>query len=148
MRKDTIEFIMRVLALDLGKRRIGVAVSDELGITAQGLDTIQCTNKRSDLAAIARCASEKGAGLLLIGNPLNMSGQAGAQAEWVAEMAAQIAKYTGMEVKLWDERLTSAEASRTLREGGISVDRKSGTIDRMAAVLLLQSYLDSLVNTR
>jgi putative holliday junction resolvase len=135
---------MRILALDLGKRRIGVAVSDELGITAQGLETIHCRNKSSDLAAIARAATEKGAKLLLIGNPLNMSGQPGAQAEWVADMAAQIARYTGIEVKLWDERLTSAEASRTLREGGISTDRKSGTLDRMAAVLLLQSYLDSL----
>lgn len=139
---------MRILALDLGKRRIGVAVSDELGITAQGLETIHCTNKRTDLAAIARAIAEKGAGLLLIGNPLNMSGAPGAQAEWVAEMAGQIAQYTGVTVKLWDERLTSAEASRTLREGGISVDRKSGTLDRMAAVLLLQSYLDSLEHAR
>jgi putative Holliday junction resolvase len=139
---------MRILALDLGKRRIGVAVSDELGVTAQGLETIHCTNKRSDLAAIARAVSEKDAGLLLIGNPLNMSGQSGTQAEWVAGMARQIAQYTGIEVKLWDERLTSAEASRLLREGGVSVDRKSGTLDRMAATLLLQSYLDSLEHAR
>jgi putative Holliday junction resolvase len=134
----------RILALDLGKRRIGVAVSDELGITAQGLDTIHCKNKRTDMAAIAHVAFEKGAREILIGNPLNMSGEAGAQAEWVREYADQIASFTGLAVKLWDERLTSAEASRMLREGGISVDRKSGTVDRMSAVLLLQSYLDSL----
>lgn len=144
MRDDNIEFIMRILALDLGKRRIGVAVSDELGITAQGVDTIQCRNKRADLAEIARLAAERGATLILIGNPLNMSGEMGAQAEWVRDYAEQIAKHTGLEVKLWDERLTSAEASRLLREGGISVDRKTGTVDRMAAVLLLQSYMDSL----
>jgi putative holliday junction resolvase len=83
---------------------------------------------------------------MLIGNPLNMSGEPGPQAEWVADMAARIGRYTGIEVKLWDERLTSAEASRTLRDGGISVDRKSGNLDRMAAVLLLQSYLDSQVH--
>jgi putative Holliday junction resolvase len=80
---------------------------------------------------------------VLIGNPLNMTGQVGAQAEWVHEYAGKIAEYTGLEVKLWDERLTSASANRFLREGGLSVDRKSGTVDRMAAVILLQSYLDS-----
>jgi putative Holliday junction resolvase len=142
--KDTIKFIMRILALDLGKRRIGIAVSDELGITAQGMETLNCVNKRVDLAAIARIARDKGVGLVLIGNPLNMTGQVGAQAEWVHEYSGRIAEYTGLEVKLWDERLTSAEANRFLREGGLSVDRKTGTVDRMAAVLLLQSYLDSL----
>ena len=141
--EDTIKFIMRVLALDLGKRRIGMAVSDELGITAQGMDTWNCVNKRTDLAAIARIAREKGVKMILIGNPLNMTGRVGAQAEWVHEYAARIAEYTALEVKLWDERLTSAEANRFLREGGLSVDRKTGTVDRMAAVLLLQSYLDS-----
>jgi putative Holliday junction resolvase len=139
---------MRVLALDLGKRRIGIAVSDELGITAQGMETLNCINKRTDLAAIAKLAREKSVGLVLVGNPLNMSGEAGSQAEWVYEYAARIADYTGLEVKLWDERLTSAEANRFLREGGLTVDRKTGTVDRMAAVLLLQSYLDSLLHAQ
>jgi putative Holliday junction resolvase len=139
---------MRVLALDLGKRRIGVAVSDELGFTAQGMQTLQCVNKRADLAAIAKIAREKAVGLVLIGNPLNMSGEIGAQAEWVHEYAAKIAEYTGLEVKLWDERLTSAEANRSLREGGMSFDRKTGTVDRMAAVILLQSYLDSRAHAK
>ncbi len=125
-----------------------MAVSDELGITAQGMDTLNCVNKRTDMAAIARIARDKGAGLVLIGNPLNMTGQVGAQAEWVHEYAARIAEYTGLEVKLWDERLTSAEANRFLREGGLSVDRKTGTVDRMAAVILLQSYLDSLLHSQ
>jgi putative Holliday junction resolvase len=135
---------MRVMALDLGKRRIGIAVSDELGITAQGMETLQCVNKRTDLAALAKIARDKGAGLVLVGNPLNMSGEIGPQAEWVHEYAARLAEYTGLEVKLWDERLTSASANRSIREGGMSFDRKTGTVDRMAAVLLLQSYLDSL----
>jgi putative Holliday junction resolvase len=139
---------MRVLALDLGKRRIGIAVSDELGITAQGMQTLNCVNKRMDMAALARIARDKDVGLVLVGNPLNMTGQVGAQAEWVHEYAARIAEYTGLEVKLWDERLTSAEANRFLRDGGLSVDRKTGTVDRMAAVLLLQSYLDSLSHTQ
>jgi putative Holliday junction resolvase len=112
------------------------------------MDTLNCDNKRTDMAAIARIARDKGAGLVLIGNPLNMTGQVGAQAEWVHEYAARIAEYTGLEVKLWDERLTSAEANRFLREGGLSVDRKTGTVDRMAAVILLQSYLDSLLHSQ
>ncbi len=134
----------RIMALDLGKRRIGVAVSDDMGITAVGLETIQCKNKRTDMIAISRIASDRGVETVVIGNPLNMSGDAGPQAEWVREYSDEIVKFTGLTVKFWDERLTSAEASRLLREGGISVDRKTGTVDRMAAVLLLQSYLDAL----
>ena len=131
------------MALDLGKRRIGVAVSDELGITAVGLETIQCRNKRTDLNAIARIASERGIRTAILGNPLNMSGEAGPQAEWVRAYSEDLVKFTGLQIQFWDERLTSAEASRLLREGGISVDRKAGAVDRMAAVLLLQSYLDA-----
>lgn len=133
----------RIMALDLGKKRIGVAVSDELGITALGLDTIQCRNYRTDLGVIARLAAERGVDTVVIGNPLNMSGEAGPQADWVREYAERIVKFTGLQIQMWDERLTSAEASRLLREGGISVDRKTGTVDKMAAVLLLQSYLDA-----
>lgn len=121
-----------------------MAVSDELGLTAQGLDTIQCRNKRSDLAAIARIVAERGVSMLLVGHPLNMSGAAGAQAEWVEEYARNLEREMALPVKLWDERLTSAEASRLLRDSDAHPDRKSGTVDRMAAVLLLQSYLDSV----
>lgn len=135
---------MRVLALDLGKRRIGIAVSDELGFTAQGLPTLNATNKRTDLAELARIARDRGVSLILVGYPLNMSGEAGPQAEWVKEYASVLELYTGLPVKLWDERLTSAAASRLLRESNARPDRKSGTVDRMAAVILLQSYLDSL----
>ena len=78
---------MRILALDLGKRRIGVAVSDELGITAQGLPTIERKNKRSDLATLAQVIQDKSASMLLIGNPVNMSGSEGRQSEWVKEFA-------------------------------------------------------------
>ena len=73
-----------------------------------------------------------------------MNGQAGPQAEWVKEYASALEAHSGLPVKLWDERLTSAAASRALREGNMRPDRKSGTVDRMSAVILLQSYLDSL----
>lgn len=134
---------LRVLALDLGKKRIGMAVSDELGITAQGLETLQARNKRMDLSTIARIARERGAALILIGLPLNMNGTDGPQAVWTREYAAAIERETGLPVKLWDERLSSAQASRLLRDSDARVDPKSGVLDRMSAVILLQSYLDS-----
>ena len=134
----------RILALDVGKVRIGVAVSDELGITAQGLDTIIRRNRREDLAIISRLAEEKSAGLFLIGNPVNMSGKEGRQAEWVRQFADGLAERSGLPVKLWDERLTSVEAGRVLRVSGVSIEKRARAVDRLSAVILLQSYLDSL----
>ena len=134
---------LRVLALDVGKRRIGVAVSDELGLTAQGLDTIQRTNTREDYAVIARLASEKEVGMILIGNPVNMSGREGRQAEWVRHFAEGLEARCGLRTKLWDERLTSVEAGRVLRSSGIGIEKRAAAVDRLSAVILLQSYLDS-----
>jgi len=133
----------RVLALDLGKRRIGLAVSDALGITAQGLATLERRNKRADLAALDRLIREYGVTQLLMGNPLHMSGAAGRQSEWVQEFASALEKHTGVRVRLWDERLTTVEASRVLRESGISIEKRAAAVDRLSAVILLQSYLDS-----
>lgn len=134
----------RILALDVGKVRIGVAVSDELGITAQGLDTIIRRNRREDLAIISRLAEEKNAGMFLVGNPVNMSGKEGRQAEWVKDFADGLAERSGLAVKLWDERLTSVEAGRVLRGSGVSIEKRARSVDRLSAVILLQSYLDSL----
>ena len=134
----------RILALDLGKRRIGLAISDPLGITAQGLPNLKRTRKRADLDALASLVSEKGVTLILMGNPLHMSGDAGRQSEWVQEFATALAGRTGLPVKLWDERLTTVEASRVLRESGIGIEKRAAAIDRLSAVILLQSYLDSL----
>ncbi len=128
----------------MGKRRIGVAVSDELGLTAQGLDTIQRTNTREDYAVISRVASERGVTMILIGNPVNMSGREGRQAEWVRRFAEGLEARSGLPTRLWDERLTSAEAGRVLRESGISIEKRARAVDRLSAVILLQSYLDSL----
>jgi len=135
---------VRVLALDLGKKRIGLAVSDPLGITAQGLPNLERKNKRSDLAALQRIVHEKGVELILLGNPLNMSGREGRQSEWVREFADALAARTGLPVKLWDERLTTVEAARVLRESGIGLEKRAAAVDRLSAVILLQSYLDSL----
>ena len=135
---------MRILALDLGKRRIGLAVSDELGITAQGLETLERRNMRADLERLARLVEEKSVGLILMGDPRHMSGDVGTQAEWVREFATVLGRRTGLEIKLWDERLTTREASRVLRESGIGIQKRARAVDRLSAVILLQSYLDSL----
>jgi putative Holliday junction resolvase len=135
--------IGRILALDLGKKRIGLAISDEMGITAQGLATLERRNKRTDLAALGSLMRERGVTRVLMGNPLHMSGAAGRQSEWVREFASALERYTGIGVQLWDERLTTVEASRVLRESGISIEKRAAAVDRLSAVILLQSYLDS-----
>jgi putative Holliday junction resolvase len=134
----------RILALDLGKKRIGLAISDPLGITAQGLPNLNRTNKRSDLAALEELAREREVGLVLMGNPINMRGTEGRQSGWVREFAAAIEARIGLPVKFWDERLTSVEAGRVLRSSGISIEKRAKAVDRLSAVILLQSYLDSL----
>ena len=134
----------RILALDLGKKRIGLAISDPLGITAQGLPNLVRTRKRADLAALDGLARERGVSLFLMGNPINMGGSEGRQSAWVREFAEMLGKYTGLAVKLWDERLTSVEAGRVLRESGIGIQKRAAAVDRLSAVILLQSYLDSL----
>ena len=134
----------RILALDLGKKRIGLALSDPLGITAQGLPNLVRTRKRDDLASLAALAREKEVGLILMGNPINMRGEEGRQSGWVREFAGELEAATGLPVRLWDERLTSVEAGRVLRESGISIEKRAAAVDRLSAVILLQSYLDSL----
>jgi putative Holliday junction resolvase len=134
----------RILALDLGKKRIGLAISDPLGITAQGLPNLVRVNKRTDFAALEQMVRERQVGLVLMGNPINMRGDEGRQSGWVREFAQDLEKRTGLPVKLWDERLTSVEANRVLRSSGISIEKRAAAVDRLSAVILLQSYLDSL----
>jgi putative Holliday junction resolvase len=134
----------RILALDLGKKRIGMAISDPLGITAQGLPNLVRTNKRTDLAALEDLVRDREVGLILMGNPINMGGAEGRQSGWVREFAEALENRTGLPVRLWDERLTTVEAGRVLRESGISIEKRAAAVDRLSAVILLQSYLDSL----
>lgn len=136
--------LSRILALDLGKRRIGLAVSDPLRITAQGLPNLVRINKRTDLSALGEIVREREVGLILMGNPINMGGAEGRQSAWVREFAQAIESRLGVPVKFWDERLTSVQAGRVLRESGISIEKRAAAVDRLSAVILLQSYLDSL----
>ena len=134
----------RILALDLGKKRIGLAISDPLGITAQGLPNLVRARKRTDFALLEQIVRERQVGLILMGNPINMRGDEGRQSGWVREFAQALEARTGLPVKLWDERLTSVEANRVLRSSGISIEKRAAAVDRLSAVILLQSYLDSL----
>ncbi len=136
--------LSRILALDLGKRRIGLAISDPLRITAQGLPNLVRTRIRDDLDQLEQMVREREVGLILLGNPINMKGTEGRQSVWVREFAIAMEKRTGVPVKLWDERLTSVEAGRVLRSSGISIEKRAAAVDRLSAVILLQSYLDSL----
>ena len=130
------------MALDVGKRRIGLAVSDELGWTAQGLETLERTRIRDDLARLKEVADRWSIETLLVGQPLHMSGEQSRQSEYTREFAARLQERLKLPVIFWDERLTSMEAERVLRESGASLEKRKQAVDRMAAVLLLESYLE------
>ena len=136
---------MRTLAFDLGKKRIGLALTDPLGYTAQGLDTFERTNIREDIARLSALMQEKDVSMMLFGNPLHMSGNESRQTEYVKIFADRLSGVTGVPYQMWDERLTSVEAERMLRQGGLS-DRKDrkGMVDKLSAIILLNSYLSSL----
>jgi putative Holliday junction resolvase len=121
-----------------------LALSDELGITAQGLQTLERSNIRADLAKLAELVSEKNVSLILMGNPLHMSGHESRQTQYTREFAERLKAATGLPIEFRDERLTTVEAERVLRQSGISIQKRAKAVDRLAAVILLESYLDSL----
>ena len=132
----------RILGLDVGSRRIGIAISDPLGITAQGLETLHRKNKKYDLAYLHRLIREHQVQEIVVGLPLRMSGVEGAQAEKIHGFAEDLRKKFKIPVHLWDERLTSAEANRLLRETDLSIEKRGQAVDRMAAILILQSWME------
>jgi putative holliday junction resolvase len=138
-----VELLSRILAIDYGARRMGLAVSDPLGITAQGLETLERKNKRSDFARLEKTIREYGVREIVLGNPLRMSGEAGTQSQKVEHFAEELRQKLHIPVHLWDERLTSAEANRLLREAELSIRKRAQAVDRMAAVLILQSFLQA-----
>ena len=133
----------RVLGLDVGARRIGVAISDPLGITAQGLETLYRKNKNYDLAYLHRLIRDYQVKEIVVGLPLRMSGAEGIQAEKIQAFADDLRKRFKLPVHLWDERLTSAEANRLLRETELSIEKRGQAVDRMAAILILQGWMES-----
>jgi putative Holliday junction resolvase len=133
----------RILGLDVGSRRIGIAVSDPLGLTAQGLPTLQRQNKRLDFQALGDLIREYEISEIVVGFPLRMSGEEGVQAEKMHRFAEELQERFRLPVHLWDERLTSAEANRLLRETEMSIRRRGQVVDQMAAVLILQSWMEA-----
>lgn len=134
---------MRVMALDVGERRIGVAISDPLGISAQGVEVYERRGLEQDLVHCRALADEWRVERWVLGLPLNMNGSEGAKVEEVQRLGAQIAEITGLPVDYMDERLTTVAAHRVLIEGGTSRKKRKGVVDKLAAVLILQSWMQS-----
>jgi len=133
----------RVLGLDVGSKTIGVAVSDPLGITAQGLETIRRKNKRQDLGEVEQVIRQYSVSEIVVGYPLRLSVGEGTQSEKMQRFAEDLRKHFNLPVHLWDERLTSSQANRILREADLSIKKRAGAVDRMAAVLILQSWMEA-----
>jgi putative holliday junction resolvase len=133
----------RVLGLDVGARRIGIAISDPLGVTAQGLETLHRKNKKFDLHYFHKLIRQYDVKEIVVGLPLRMSGVEGIQAEKIQAFAEDLRKHFKLPVHLWDERLTSAEANRLLRQTDLSIEKRGQAVDRMAAVLILQAWMES-----
>lgn len=133
----------RLLGLDFGDRRIGVAVSDELGLTAQPVLTLVRKNTKQDLKSLGRLLRKYDCTAIVIGNPLHMSGDISSQAAKAQGFAETLRDAFSLPVHLWDERLTSAEAHRHLHAAGRPLSGHREVVDQVAAVLILQSFLDA-----
>lgn len=131
------------MGLDVGSKRIGIAVSDLLGITAQGLETLQRRNKKYDFQQLRRLIRDYHVVEVVVGLPKRLSGVDSAQTEKVQEFAEELRQRFEIPVHMWDERLTSVQANRLLKEAELSIEKRAAAVDRMAAVLILQSYMDA-----
>ena len=132
----------RILAVDYGRKRIGLALSDELGLTAQPLGTLVRVNRQKDLSRLREACRTHGVTHIIVGHPLHMTGEAGEMANEAARFAARIEKEIGINVELVDERLTSWEAAQTVAETRPSARRKREPLDDVAAAILLRDYLE------
>ena len=142
--RDTIGVVQpRLLGLDFGGRRIGVAVSDELGLTAQPVMTLVRKNEKQDLKSLGRLLRKYGCTAIVLGHPLYMSGDVSPQAVKTQAFADSLREAFALPVHLWDERLTSAEAHRHLEAAGRPLSGHRAVVDQVAAVLILQSFLDA-----
>jgi putative holliday junction resolvase len=135
--------VARILGLDVGDRRIGVAVSDELGLTAQPLLTLDRSNRRQDLRFLQRLIRKYGCTRVVVGNPLYMSGDVSPQALKAQAFAQALQNDAAVEIILWDERLSTTQAHRHLDAAGHLPGKRKTVIDQVAAVLILQSFLDA-----
>lgn len=134
---------MRTLGLDFGTKTIGVAASDALGLTAQVVTTIRRTSLKADLAALGELVREYEAERFVVGLPLNMDGSEGPRAEATRKFTDILTQALGLPVELWDERLSTVAAQRTLLEADLSRAKRREVIDQMAAQFILQGWLDA-----
>ncbi len=140
--------VPRILSFDVGDRRIGLAISDPLGYTAQPLFTLHRSGRRADLKSVARVLRKHGVTEAVVGNPLYMSGDQSPQAAKAQAFADELRTEFGITVHLWDERLTTTQAHRHLDDAGHAAMGRKGIIDQVAAVLILQSFLEARANQR
>ncbi len=134
---------MRILGLDLGKKRIGVAISDELGITAQALTTLDRGSFERDCAALREVVESYAVGKIVVGLPLHMSGALGQSGEECLAYGHELEKHLGVTVVFWDERLSTVAAEKALLEGDVRRNRRRRVIDQVAACLILDGYMRS-----
>ena len=142
---------MRIMGLDYGSKTVGVVVSDALGLTAQGIEIVRrkSENKlRQTLARIEEIAKEYGVEKIVLGFPKHMNNDIGERAEKSLEFKEMLERRTGLPVVMWDERLTTVEADRTMMETGIRRENRKEYVDMIAAVFILQGYLDYLSNQK
>ncbi|MDS1030028.1 Holliday junction resolvase RuvX [Bacillota bacterium LX-D] len=135
---------MRILGLDVGDKKIGVALSDPLGLTAQGIDTVKCTGEiKKDIEYILKIINLNEVEQIVVGLPKNMNGSIGPQAKKVIDFAEALGEKSNLPIIFWDERLTTVAAEKTLLAADVSRKKRKLVIDKIAATVILQSYLDN-----
>ena len=132
----------RIMGLDVGDKTIGVAVSDLMGLTAQGVKTIKRVGKKKDIEALKEIIKERQVNKIVSGLPKSMNGTLGPQGEKVIKFCELLEEETGIKIEYWDERLSTVAAERTLIQGNVRRENRKGVIDMVAAVIILQGYLD------
>ena len=141
--RDLFLNAMRILGLDVGSKTIGVAVSDELSLTAQGLTTLKRKVLKQDIKQLLKVIEENGVEKVVVGLPKNMNGSLGPSAEMVISLIGELKKFIDLPVVTWDERLSTVAAQRVLLEADMSRKKRKRVVDKVAAIIILQGYLDS-----
>lgn len=134
---------MRILCLDIGTKRIGVAVSDELGVIAQGVETITRTSIKADITAVANLINKFNATKIVVGIPYNLKGEESQMSRSIKKFIGELKRTTGIDVVEWDERFSTIAVSKVLRETEMSRLKRQKVVDKLSAIYILQGYLDS-----
>ena len=138
---------MRIMGIDYGDARTGLAVCDRMGMLAVGAGCVKCEGMKKTAAAVAEAAKEKKAEMIVVGNPINMNGSEGPRSEKCRAFAEMLRELTGLEVRLYDERLTTVSAHRFLSDQNVKGKKRKDSVDELSATLILQDFLDRYRNT-